>query len=240
MAIQVKDLIADVYVLAGNVTRDMLPIEIVLKYTSAELNRRAIELGINEQNYFLKSQEKPLLNERDQLVSIADFGTPVAVHFVDPFTGIEQPVSMVNFNTLLNWEADGQLRCSIYGKPPHIRFSLMLNQFSGWIIKFWYEPDTEASKSLTANVDVLANQQFRELLTFNITQMCMPYVETAMDRKAGIVEMLADRIGNIELDGTLENLWHKVINPAKQYAANTRRPFRAGASRTTRYSRGQF
>lgn len=234
-SIQVKNLINDVYVIMGNVTRDQLPIEQVLLFTKAELSKRAIELQINEQNSLLKSVERSLINERDQLVSIDDFGVPVSVHFVDPSTGIGVPVEMVNFNTLPDWEADGLLRCSIYGTPPRIRFSIMLNQFSGWKLRYWYEPDTEVLVGF--NEQVMLNPQFRSLFAYNIAMMCAPYAEVPMDRKAAILEMLGNAIGNSEREGSLENLWYKTINSSKQYGANQRRPFRAGAQRNVRFAR---
>lgn len=221
MAIQIKQYLDDIYKKVGNVTRDQLPLEIVLTYLYDELNKRSKMMDISEQNYFLKYADRALTHEQDQPVSIEDFGTPVAVWFINPFTDIEIPVEMVNFSALSGIGAhDGRLVCTIYGSPKRIRFAVKLNHYSGWRIKYWYEPVNEVEKGPEANS--IVPDKFRALVTSAVARMVLPFAEIPADMKQMIDSNLATEIIQ------WEQLWDQDINSSKQYGNNKRTAFRAG------------
>jgi hypothetical protein len=232
--LQVKDYVNDVYVLMGNLTRDQLPIEIVLRLLYNELDKRRIQLNLTENNQFLISKEKTIVDPRDQLVSINDFGSAVAVHLINPFNQSESPVEIVNFNTLPAYETDGQLRVSLYGNPLRIRYSLDLTPQIGWSFKFWYEPDT-VSRGINANVNI--NQTFRSLVTLSVAMASLPHAEIPEEKKAQLALSFASQLGNQNENGSLENLWYIDIAFQGQYGNNYRRPFRAGQARYSRFRR---
>ena len=232
--LQVKDYVSDIYVLLGNLTRDQLPIEIVLRLLYNELDKRRIQLNLTENNQFLVSKEKAIVDARDQLVSIADFGSVVAVHLINPFSLTEAPVEIVNFNTLPAWETDGQLRVSLYGNPLRIRYSLDLTPQLGWSFRFWYEPDA-VSRGINSNVNI--NQTFRSLVTISVAMACLPHAEIPENKKTQLALSFATQLGGQSEDGSLENLWYKDISFQGQYGNNVRRPFRAGQQRYSRYRR---
>ncbi len=232
--LQIKDYVSDVYVLLGNLTRDQLPIEIVLRLLYNELDKRRIQLNLTENNQFLVKKEKAITDARDQLVNISDFGSPVAVHLVNPFNMIEKPIEMVNFNTLPQWETDGQLKVSLYGNPLRIRYSLDLTPQLGWNFIFWYEPDT-VSRGINSNVQI--NQTFKSLVTISVAKACLPHVELDVQKKAELVMSFTDQLGNQDIDGSLENLWYKEISFQGTYGGNYRRPWRAGQPHFGRFRR---
>lgn len=236
MNLRVSQLVDDIYKLAGNLTRDQLPLEIVLTLLYHELDKRRVQMNITENNFFLKSEERPITNTRDMPIEITDFGTPVSLHVVNPHSNFESPIEIVNFNTLPGWEADGQLKASIYGTNPiRLRFSIELNSFLGWTLKFWYEPNTSAPRGIES--DVFVNPNFRNLVTSCVALDSLPYAEIPNDKASNIARRLVEKIGNQDFDGTLENLWYKHISFQGQYGQNMRQPFRAGQPHYGRFRR---
>lgn len=231
--LRVSQIIDDVYKLAGNVTRDQLQIEIVLTLLYHELDKRRVQMNITENNQFLKSEVLPITDVRDMLIPIEDLGTLVALHVVNPANQFELPIEIVNFNALPGLEADGQLKASVYGQPPRLRFSIQQESFLQWDLKFWYEPNTPAPRGVEASVYV--NPNFRNLIASCVALYALPYAEVTQDKKAMIASSLSAIIGNQNLDGTLENLWYKHISFQGQYGNNQRQPFRAGQIRYGRY-----
>jgi len=236
--LQVKQIIDRVYQKAGNLTRNQLPLELVLPHLYDELDRREVEMRLTEQNYSLKSEIRAIINNREQEVSIDDFGDPVAIHIVSPDVNLEQahviPIEMVNFNTLPAYEADGELRVSLYGDPLKIRFSIPLNNFIGWNLKFWYEPD---DRTRGVDAEVRVNPLFLNLISSVVTLDVLPHAEIDSELRFRIEKRLTDKVGNIDLDGSLENLWYKEVASSKQYGNNIRRPFRAGQPTNARFRR---
>lgn len=222
----VKDLLNDIYKKCGNATRDQLSIEIVLTWLYDELNKRVKQLELSEQNQLLKSVVRPIINELEQAINIEDFGTPVAVHLMNPIVDsstIAVPLEIINFNALPQVGSDARLACSIYGTPPIIRFSRALKDFQQWQIKFWYEPDGETVKGLDAIVAV--QPQFRPLVTSNVVKNVLPYAEISPELKSGVLSNILTELP------TWEDMWDRDINAAKMYGNNKRTPFRAGVSR---------
>ena len=236
--LQVKQFIDSIYKKCGNLTRNQLPLEIVLTHLYDEFDRRAVEMRLTEQNYSLRSEDRPIINQREQEVSIDDFGDPVAVHIVspdiNPSTSHIIPLEIVNFNTLPAYEADGELRVSLYGDPLKIRFSLMMQTYLGWTLKFWYEPD---NRTRGINAEVPINPLFLNLITSVVSLDVLPQAEIPDDKRMRIEKRLSDKVGNIDLEGTLENLWYKEVASSKQYGNNVRRPYRAGQSTNARFRR---
>jgi hypothetical protein len=235
MSLRVSNLLDDIYKLCGNVTRDQLPIEIVLTLLYHELDKRRVQMNLTENNYFLKSAETPITDTRDMLIPITDFGSPVALHVVNPFSNFESPIELVNFNSLPGWEADGQLKASLYGSPLRLRFSIELNSFLGWSLKFWYEPSTPAARGVEATVFI--NDNFRNLVASCVALDALPYAEIPETTASKIAMRLVDKIGNQDLDGTLENMWFKHITFQGQYGGNFRQPYRAGQPNQGRFRR---
>jgi len=233
--LKVSNFIDDIYKLCGNITRDQLPIEIAYVHLYNQLDKRRVQMRLTEHNQFLKGVEKPILDAREQLVSIEDFDSqsPVAVHLLNPFNSHVTPVEIVNFNTLPGFEADLQLKCSIYGTPPKIRFSNPLNDFAQWSLKIWYEPATQAPRGPGA--DVFINPIFRNLVSSSVAVMCLPYAMIDEKTKEQIAMALLREIGSQDVDGSLENLFYKEISAQQQYGNNFRRPFRAGMPRGSWY-----
>lgn len=236
--LKVSQIINAVYQKAGNLTRNQLPLELVLTYLYDELDKRRVEMRLTEQNYSLKSENRSIINGREQEVSIDDFGDPVAIHIVSPDVTLDNPhvipIEIVNFNTLPAYEADGELRVSLYGDPLKIRFSIPLNTYIGWNLKFWYEPD---ERTRGVNTEVPVNPLFLNLISSVVTLDVLPYVEMDPVMKADIIRRLTDKVGNIDLEGSLENEWWKEIASSKQYGNNVRRPFRAGQPTNARFRR---
>lgn len=236
MSLRVAQIIDDIYKLCGNVTRDQLQLEIVLTLLYHELDKRRIQLNLTENNFFLTSAERPITDTRDMIIPITDFGSPVALHVINPHSNFESPIELVNFNTLPGWEADGQLKASIYGTDPlRLRFSMELNSFLGWNLKFWYEPNTVAPRGIEANVFV--NDNFRNLIASCVALDALPYAKVPEDRASKIAIRLVEKIGNQDLDGSLENLWFKHISFMGQYGQNMRQPYRAGQPHYGRFRR---
>lgn len=230
--LKVSNFIDDIYKLSGNLTRDQLPIETVLTVLYNQLDKRRIQIRLSEHNQLLKGVEKNILDSREQLVSIDDFNSQsaVAVHLLNPFNSQVYPVEIVNFNTLPNYEADLQLKCTFYGTPTKIRFSLALGDFQMWKIKIWYEPDTQSARGPQA--DVLLNPLFKNLISTSVAMLCLPYAQIDETMKQNLLLAFTNELGNVDMDGSLENLWYKEINAASQYGNNYRRPFRAGMPRS--------
>jgi hypothetical protein len=230
--LKVSNFIDDIYKLCGNLTRDQLPIETVYVHLYSQLDKRRAQMRITEHNQFLKGQEKAILDAREQLVSIDDFDTQtvVSVHLLNPFNNHVTAVEIVNFNTLPAFEADLQLKCSFYGTPAKIRFSTPLNDFAQWRLKIWYEPASQAPRGPVA--DVFVNPNFRNLISYSVALLCLPYAQIEGNMKEQIAMAILRELGNQDIDGSLENLWYKEIGAQQQYGGNTRRPFRAGMPRT--------
>lgn len=219
-SLQVSQLVSDIYKKAGNATRDQLSIELVLSYLYDELNKRIRQVNTSEQNGFLKQVDRPLTTDQEQPVSIEDFGTPVAVHLLNPFSTAVVPIEVVNFNALIHKGNDGQMTCAIYGSPPMIRFSMKLSEYSQWQVRFWYESNNETAKGFNALVDV--NPQFRSMIVYNVVINLLPYLEAE--------ETMKDRIENNLMRELMvwEDLWDREVNTSKQYGNNRRTPYRAG------------
>jgi hypothetical protein len=235
--LKVSNFIDDIYKLCGNLSRDQLPIEIVYTHLYNQLDKRRIQIRMTEHNQWLKKANKPIIQPREQLVSIDDFDSQsvVAVHLINPNNAHVVPVEIVNFNTLPNYEADLQLKCTFYGTPPKIRFSTELADFSIWSLDIWYEPATQSGRGPGA--DVFLNPLFRNLVSSSTALMCLPYANIDAETKQNIMLALTNDLGNQDIDGSLENLWYKEISAASQYGNNYRRPFRAGSPRTQWYRR---
>jgi hypothetical protein len=234
--LRVSQIISDVYQLCGNLTRDQLSIETVLTLLYHELDKRRVQMNITENNQFLKSEVRALTDTRDMIIPIEDLGTLVALHTVNPFNNFESPIEIVNFNSLPSWESDGQLKAATYGtNPVRLRFSVELNQFLDWDLKFWYEPNTPAPRGVEALVYV--NPNFKNLIANCVALYAIPYAEIPDDKKVMISQTLIMKIGNQDLDGTLENLWFRAISFQGQYGGNFRQPYRAGQPHYGRFRR---
>lgn len=235
--LQVKDYVNDVYVLLGNVTRDQVPLELVLKLLYNELDKRRIQMGLSENNQFLKVAEKNILDQRDQLVSVADINMAadvVAVHLANPENFWERPLEIVNFNTLPGWETDGQLKVALYGQPLRIRFSLDMTPNLSWNLKFWYEPDV-VTRGINSNVVIPTI--FKSLVTLSVALHALPDAEIPPEKKAEKMSSFVAQLGNQDIDGSLENAWYKHISFQGNYGGNFRRPFRAGQLHHTHHRR---
>ena len=238
--IKVSQIISEVYQKCGNVTRNQLPLELVLTYLYNQLDKRRVQMRLTEQNELLKKQDRLIIDAREFPVAIDDFGDPVAIHLISPDVNqkYSQPLEIVNFNTLPAYEADGQMRVALYGGSADtglmVRFSTAVDTFLNWTLRFWYEPD---DRTRGVNAEVPINPLFLNLISSVVSLDCLPYVEIDPTLKADITRRLMENVGNVEIEGSLENEFYKEISSSKQYGNNVRRPFRAGAPTNARYRR---
>lgn len=231
----IKDFVNDIYRMCGNLTRDQLPLETVLVYLYNEIQKRVKQMGISEENYLLKSAERPILNPREQLVNIGDFGTPVAVMLIDPMSTLDNPVELpteiVNFNALETVGYSGRVACAFYGtgNTRKIRWSMPLAAYTIWRIKFWYEPADEVKKGFNADTPIPSD--FKPLVTSCVSRDVLPLSSQDEVTKQNLIMTLTNQIGSIDLDGTWENLFYKDINGSKMYGNNRRVPFMTATRR---------